>query len=186
MRKARARRPPASRPPASAAGTDRSGGTATSTWSSPSRKVTAFIGPSGCGKSTLLQWFNRMNDTIPTARAEGRLELGHRSPGEPLRRRGSPPPGPDGLPEAESVPEVDLRQHRLRTTATASSVLPSDLAELVEQSLRQAAIWDEVKDRLHQSALGLSGGQQQGLCIARAIAVGRRSSSWTNRVRRLD
>jgi phosphate transport system ATP-binding protein len=136
------------------------------------RHVTALIGPSGCGKSTFLRWMNRMNDTIPGARAEGSIQLD----------------GMDLL--AKSVDVVDLRRHvgmvfqkpnpfpksifdnvafgpRLHKTYSRA-----ELDELVEQSLRQASIWHEVKDRLHSSALGLSGGQQQRLCIARAIAVG--------------
>lgn len=138
----------------------------------PSRQVTAFIGPSGCGKSTLLRWFNRMNDTIPTAHASGTLNL-HGTDILParfdvvdLRRRvgmvfQKPNPFPKSIFDNIAYgPRLHRRYSR------------SDLAELVEQSLRQAAIWDEVKDRLHQSALGLSGGQQQRLCIARAIAVG--------------
>lgn len=138
----------------------------------PSRKVTAFIGPSGCGKSTLLRWFNRMNDTIPTAHATGRLALhgtdilGSKFDVVDLRRRvgmvfQKPNPFPKSIFDNIAYgPRLHRRYSR------------GDLAELVEQSLRQAAIWDEVKDRLHQSALGLSGGQQQRLCIARAIAVG--------------
>ena len=138
----------------------------------PAQHVTAFIGPSGCGKSTFLRWINRMNDTIPSARAEGTLEL-H---------------GTDLL--AKSLDVVELRRNvgmvfqkpnpfpksiydnvafgpRLHKKYTRS-----ELDQLVEQSLRQASIWNEVKDRLHDSALGLSGGQQQRLCIARAISVG--------------
>jgi len=138
----------------------------------PSRQVTAFIGPSGCGKSTLLRWFNRMNDTIPTARASGHLQLHGTDLLAPrfdvvdLRRRvgmvfQKPNPFPKSIFDNIAYgPRLHRRYSR------------SDLAELVEQSLRQAAIWEEVKDRLHQSALGLSGGQQQRLCIARAIAVG--------------
>ena len=138
----------------------------------PAQHVTAFIGPSGCGKSTFLRWINRMNDTIPSARAEGTLQL-H---------------GTDLL--AKSLDVVELRRNvgmvfqkpnpfpksiydnvafgpRLHKKYTRS-----ELDQLVEQSLRQASIWNEVKDRLHDSALGLSGGQQQRLCIARAISVG--------------
>jgi phosphate transport system ATP-binding protein len=138
----------------------------------PSRKVTAFIGPSGCGKSTLLRWFNRMNDTIPSARAEGTLTLhgtdilASRFDVVDLRRRvGMVFQKPNPFPKSifDNI-AYGPRLHRKYSRG--------DLAELVEQSLRQAAIWDEVKDRLHQSALGLSGGQQQRLCIARAIAVG--------------
>jgi phosphate transport system ATP-binding protein len=138
----------------------------------PARQVTAFIGPSGCGKSTFLRWINRMNDTIPSARAEGTLEL-H---------------GIDLL--AKSLDVVDLRR-RVGMVFQKPNPFPksiydnvafgprlhriykrTELDELVERSLRQASIWNEVKDRLHASALGLSGGQQQRLCIARAIAVG--------------
>ena len=138
----------------------------------PTRRVTAFIGPSGCGKSTLLRWFNRMNDTIDSARAEGSLRLmgadllSSKTDVVDLRRRvGMVFQKPNPFPKSifDNI-AYGPRLHRRYTR--------SDLAELVEQSLRQAAIWDEVKDRLHQSALGLSGGQQQRLCIARAIAVG--------------
>jgi phosphate transport system ATP-binding protein len=138
----------------------------------PERKVTAFIGPSGCGKSTLLRWFNRMNDTISTARCEGRLELLGQNILDPrfdvvdLRRRvGMVFQKPNPFPKSifDNI-AYGPRLHRKYSK--------SDLADLVEFSLRQAAIWDEVKDRLKDSALGLSGGQQQRLCIARAIAVG--------------
>ena len=138
----------------------------------PARRVTAFIGPSGCGKSTFLRWINRMNDTIPSARAAGTLSL-H---GEDLlsrnvdvvdlrRRVGMVFQKPNPFPKSifHNV-AFGPRLHRAYTR--------SDLDELVESSLRAAALWDEVKDRLHASALGLSGGQQQRLCIARAIAVG--------------
>ncbi|MCK4873357.1 MAG: phosphate ABC transporter ATP-binding protein [Phycisphaerales bacterium] len=138
----------------------------------PKRRVTAFIGPSGCGKSTLLRWINRMNDLVPSARAQGTLDL-H---GEDLlsrsidvvdlrRRVGmvfqKPNPFPKSIYDNVAFgPRLHFRMRR------------GDLDGLVEQSLRQAALWDEVKDRLKDSALGLSGGQQQRLCIARAIAVG--------------
>ena len=138
----------------------------------PYQQVTAFIGPSGCGKSTFLRWINRMNDTIAGARAEGTLDL-H---GENLlardldvvdlrRRVGMVFQKPNPFPKSiyDNV-AFGPRLHRQFTRA--------ELDELVEQSLRQASIWEEVKDRLHASALGLSGGQQQRLCIARAIAVG--------------
>ncbi len=136
------------------------------------RRVTALIGPSGCGKSTFLRWVNRMNDVVSIARAEGRLELFGEDVLAPsidvvdLRRRvgmvfQKPNPFPKSVYENVAFgPRLHLRLGR------------GDLAELVERSLRQAALWDEVKDRLHASALGLSGGQQQRLCIARAIAVG--------------
>jgi phosphate transport system ATP-binding protein len=135
------------------------------------KMVTAFIGPSGCGKSTLLRWINRMNDLIPSARAEGILEID----GEPslgpdvdvvaLRKRvGMVFQKPNPFPKSifDNV-AYGPRLHK--------SLSRSELAGIVERSLRSAALWEEVKDRLHQSALGLSGGQQQRLCIARAIAV---------------
>ena len=138
----------------------------------PAQQVTAFIGPSGCGKSTCLRWINRMNDTIPSARAEGTLEL-H---GQDLlaksvdvvdlrRRVGMVFQKPNPFPKSiyDNV-AFGPRLHRVYTRG--------ELDELVEQSLRSASIWNEVKDRLHASALSLSGGQQQRLCIARAIAVG--------------
>ncbi len=138
----------------------------------PAQQVTAFIGPSGCGKSTFLRWFNRMNDTIPSARAEGTLELhGMNLLGKgvdvvELRRNvgmvfQKPNPFPKSIYDNVAF---GPRLHKNYSRA--------ELDQLVEQSLRQASIWNEVKDRLHDSALGLSGGQQQRLCIARAIAVG--------------
>ena len=148
----------------------------------PERKVTAFIGPSGCGKSTLLRWFNRMNDTISTARCEGHLELLGQNILDPRFDvgAGGGDAGPDvavrlniGMvfqkpnPFPKSIFDNIAYGPRLHRKYSKS-----DLANLVEFSLRQAAIWDEVKDRLKDSALGLSGGQQQRLCIARAIAVG--------------
>ncbi len=138
----------------------------------PSQRVTSLIGPSGCGKSTFLRWINRMNDLVPNARAQGTLQLDQDDVLErnfdvvELRRRvgmvfQKPNPFPKSIYENIAFgPRLHKRFQR------------SDLDALVEQSLRAAAIWDEVKDRLHNSALGLSGGQQQRLCIARAIAVG--------------
>jgi phosphate transport system ATP-binding protein len=138
----------------------------------PAERVTAFIGPSGCGKSTFLRWINRMNDTIPSARAEGTLELHgtdllSRSLDVVELRRNvgmvfqKPNPFPKSIYDNVAV---GPRLHKKYTRA--------ELDQLVEQSLRQASIWNEVKDRLHASALSLSGGQQQRLCIARAISVG--------------
>ena len=138
----------------------------------PAERVTAFIGPSGCGKSTFLRWINRMNDTIPSARAEGTLELHgtdllsksldvvelRRNVGMVFQK---PNPFPKSIYDNVAF---GPRLHKKYTRA--------ELDQLVEQSLRQASIWNEVKDRLHDSALGLSGGQQQRLCIARAISVG--------------
>jgi phosphate transport system ATP-binding protein len=133
--------------------------------------VTAFIGPSGCGKSTLLRCFNRMNDLIDSVRIAGLVEINGEDLYSPevdlieLRRqvgmvfqRSNPFP--------KSIYENIAYALRLHgTTAKA------ELDEVIERSLRQAALWDEVRDRLHTSALGLSGGQQQRLCIARAIAI---------------
>jgi phosphate transport system ATP-binding protein len=138
----------------------------------PERRVTALIGPSGCGKSTLLRWFNRMNDTIPSARATGTARMGEldllaRSTDVvDLRRRigivfQKPNPFPKSIFDNVAFgPRLHMRCTR------------SQLQDIVEWSLRKAAVWDEVKDRLHAPALGLSGGQQQRLCIARAIAIG--------------
>lgn len=136
------------------------------------RRVTALIGPSGCGKTTLLKWINRMNDMVLGARATGTLKLGQQDLLDAkldvveLRRRvGMVFQKPNPFPKTvfDNV-AYGIRLH-FKTTKT-------ELENLVEQCLRKAALWDEVKDRLHQSALGLSGGQQQRLCIARAIAVG--------------
>jgi phosphate transport system ATP-binding protein len=137
----------------------------------PEKQVTAFIGPSGCGKSTFLRSINRMNDIIPGARAEGLIEM-------------------DGSDlYAPNVDVVALRR-RVGMVFQKSNPFPKSIYEniayglriggendrrvldgIVEQSLRRAALWDEVKDRLNGSALALSGGQQQRLCIARALAV---------------
>jgi phosphate transport system ATP-binding protein len=133
--------------------------------------VTAFIGPSGCGKSTLLRCLNRMNDLIDNVRIEGSLKIGGHNIYDAnvdvieLRKR-------VGMvfqksnPFPKSIYENVAYGLRLHGTKNKSEL---DVA--VEKSLRQSALWDEVKDRLHSSALGLSGGQQQRLCIARAIAI---------------
>ena len=138
----------------------------------PEKRITAFIGPSGCGKSTLLRWINRMNDAIPSARAQGKLELhgqdllSRKMDVVELRRRvGIVFQKPNPFPK--SIYDNVAFGARLHMKAKRE-----ELDELVEWSLRKAALWDEVKDRLKDSALGLSGGQQQRLCIARAIAVG--------------
>ena len=138
----------------------------------PPNLVTAFIGPSGCGKSTLLRTFNRLNDTIPGTRLEGRIEIdgadiyGSATDVADLRRR-------VGMVFQKSNPFpksiFDNVAYGLRVNGLASG--RSDLHEQVEKSLKAAALWDEVKDRLRDSALSLSGGQQQRLCIARALAV---------------
>jgi phosphate transport system ATP-binding protein len=137
----------------------------------PEKRVTAFIGPSGCGKSTLLRCFNRMNDLVDGARLDGNLTL-------------------EGVNIFDrSVDVIELRK-RVGMVFQKSNPFPksiyenvayglriagitdkSRLDQVVEKSLRGAALWDEVKDRLHESALGLSGGQQQRLCIARTVAV---------------
>ncbi|MBI3287830.1 MAG: phosphate ABC transporter ATP-binding protein [Chloroflexi bacterium] len=132
-------------------------------------QITAIIGPSGCGKSTLLRIFNRMNELIPTARTEGQVIFN----GEDIYADGTDP--------------VEIRQ-RIGMVFQKPNPFPKsiyenvafgpringfrgNLDEVVEHSLRQAALWDEVKDKLRHSALALSGGQQQRLCIARALAV---------------
>jgi phosphate transport system ATP-binding protein len=134
--------------------------------------VTAFIGPSGCGKSTFLRTLNRMNDIIPGTRVEGRVEIDGEdiyAPGVDvvqLRRR-------VGMVFQKSNPFpksiFENVAYGLRINNMARS--KAETAERVEESLRQAAIWEEVKDRLNESALALSGGQQQRLCIARALAI---------------
>lgn len=134
-------------------------------------QVTALIGPSGCGKSTYLRCLNRMNDLIPIARVEGSIVLD----GDDIyvsgvdvvtlrRRVGMVFQKPNPFPKTifENV------AYGLRVNGIGDKTF---VAERVEKSLRQAALWEEVKDRLYQSALGLSGGQQQRLCIARALAV---------------
>ncbi|MCU0799175.1 MAG: phosphate ABC transporter ATP-binding protein PstB [Candidatus Thermoplasmatota archaeon] len=135
------------------------------------KKVTAFIGPSGCGKSTLLRALNRMNDEIDGCRTEGEIilrgtnVLGKRIDPVALRTKvgmvfQKPNPFPKSIYDNVAYgPKI----HGMRKRRS--------LDERVELSLKRAALWDEVKDRLHESAMGLSGGQQQRLCIARALAV---------------
>jgi phosphate transport system ATP-binding protein len=132
-------------------------------------QVTAFIGPSGCGKTTVLRCFNRMNDLVETARVEGTIryhgvDLYDRdvNPVEVRRRIGMVFQKPNPFPK--SIYDNVAFGPRV-------AGLKGDMDEIVERSLRQAALWDEVKDRLKASAMGLSGGQQQRLCIARAMAV---------------
>jgi len=141
------------------------------TFDIPERLVTAFIGPSGCGKSTLLRCYNRMNDLIDGVRVDGTVKIG----GQEIN--------------AKDVDAIELRK-RVGMVFQRSNPFPKSIYEniayalrlhgiksrsevdsIVESSLRGAALWDEVKDRLHASALGFSGGQQQRLCIARAIAI---------------
>jgi phosphate transport system ATP-binding protein len=137
----------------------------------PQKKITAFIGPSGCGKSTLLRCFNRLNDLIDGVRVSGDIRFENHSIHDPAR-------------------DVNALRARIGMVFQKSNPFPKsiyenvafgcriqginrkkDLDAIVEKSLRSAALWDEVKDRLDESALGMSGGQQQRLCIARAIAV---------------
>ncbi|HUP20014.1 MAG TPA: phosphate ABC transporter ATP-binding protein PstB, partial [Gemmatimonadota bacterium] len=132
-------------------------------------KIVALIGPSGCGKSTLLRCFNRMNDLVPSARVEGQVLFhgenlydDHVDPVEVRRRIGMVFQKPNPFPK--TIYDNVAFGPRLYGK-------PKDLDDIVEGSLRQAALWDEVKDRLQASALELSGGQQQRLCIARALAV---------------
>ena len=134
--------------------------------------VTAFIGPSGCGKSTFLRTLNRMNDTIPSARTEGLIELegediyGSDMDVVQLRARvGMVFQKPNPFPK--SIFENVAYGPRIHGLAKDKA----ELEEMVERSLKRAGLWDEVKDRLTESGTALSGGQQQRLCIARAIAV---------------
>ena len=132
-------------------------------------KVTALIGPSGCGKSTFIRCLNRMHEVIPGARTEGRVMLGEQDiyarasdPVNIRRRVGMVFQKPN--PFSKSIYENVVWGAKINGYR-------GDLDELVERSLRQAALWDEVKDRLKESGHGLSGGQQQRLCIARTLAV---------------
>jgi len=137
----------------------------------PEKRVTALIGPSGCGKSTFLRCLNRMNDLIPISRVKGNILL----EGENINDRGvdvvhlrrrvgmvfqKPNPFPKTIFENVAY---GLRVNGIKNKGV--------LQKKVEESLKRSALWDDVKDRLHDSALGLSGGQQQRLCIARALAV---------------
>lgn len=134
------------------------------------KEITAFIGPSGCGKSTLLKSINRMNDLVEGCRIEGKILLDQEDiyrveDVNLLRKRVGmvfQRPNPFPMSVYDNI-AFGPRTHGITKKA--------DLDEIVEKSLRQAAIWDEVKDRLKKSALGFSGGQQQRLCIARALAV---------------
>ena len=137
----------------------------------PEQSITALIGPSGCGKSTFLKTLNRMNDLVPGVRIEGTVEYDGKNifasevDVNELRRQVGmvfQKPNPFPMSIYDNV-AYGPRTHGVRNRAK--------LDEIVEQSLRSAAIWDEVKDRLRKNALGLSGGQQQRLCIARALAV---------------
>ncbi len=137
----------------------------------PEKQITAFIGPSGCGKSTFLKCFNRMNDLIPGCKISGDFRIGdvdiygdvdvnelRKNVGMVFQK-----PNPFPMSVYDNI-AYGPRTFGIRKRA--------DLDEIVEKSLKEAAMWDELKDRLNKSALGLSGGQQQRLCIARALAVG--------------
>ena len=137
----------------------------------PEHEITAFIGPSGCGKSTFLRTLNRMNDLIPSVRITGAVNY-----------KGQDIYGPNvdptwlrkqiGMVFQKANPSpMSIYDNIAYGPRTHGVRRKDELDEIVEQSLRGAAIWDEVKDRLKKSALGLSGGQQQRLCIARALAV---------------
>jgi phosphate transport system ATP-binding protein len=135
----------------------------------PRKEIVAFIGPSGCGKSTVLRCFNRMNDLISSARVEGKITFDNQDiysntidPVELRRRIGMVFQKPNPFPK--SIYDNVAWGARING-------YKGDMDELVEKSLRGAAIWDEVKDKLQESGLSLSGGQQQRLCIARAIAI---------------
>ena len=138
----------------------------------PEKRVTAIIGPSGCGKSTLIKSINRIAEVgtevtgggARRAGGTGHLRPGHR-PGGPAAK------GRHALPEAQSLPEDDLRERGLRSPDPRHRRAPPTSRPIVEKSLRQAALWEEVRDRLHSPALELSGGQQQRLCLARVLAV---------------
>jgi phosphate transport system ATP-binding protein len=135
----------------------------------PAKRITALIGPSGCGKSTLLRCMNRMNDLVPETRVEGQILFrgsdvyaADADPVEVRRRIGMVFQKPNPFPKSiyDNI-AFGPRVNGFR----------GNLDELVERSLRLAALWDEVKDKLRQSGMALSGGQQQRLCIARALAV---------------
>jgi phosphate transport system ATP-binding protein len=135
----------------------------------PRNKITALIGPSGCGKSTVLRCINRMNDLVPTARIEGKIDYHgvninapNIDPVEVRRHIGMVFQKPNPFPKSiyENI-----------TWGAKINGIKGNNDELVERCLRQAALWDEVKDKLQESGLALSGGQQQRLCIARTLAV---------------
>jgi phosphate transport system ATP-binding protein len=137
----------------------------------PEKTITALIGPSGCGKSTLLRCFNRMNDLVPSCRIEGKISYHGTDMYGPsvdpvhLRKQvGMVFQRPNPFPKSiyDNI-TYGPRMHGIRDRAV--------LETIVEESLKKAALWDEVKDRLSASAMGLSGGQQQRLCIARTLAV---------------
>jgi phosphate transport system ATP-binding protein len=134
------------------------------------KKATAFIGPSGCGKTTLLRCFNRLNDLIDNVTITGSIRIGSQEISDPtlnvseLRRR-------VGMVFQKSNPFPKSIYDNVAYGPRIYGIRDSRLDEIVERSLQSAALWDEVKDRLHESGLAISGGQQQRLCIARALAV---------------
>ncbi len=137
----------------------------------PTQQVTAFIGPSGCGKSTFLRTLNRMNDTIDGTRLEGRVEID----GQDIYRNGT-----DVVELRKKVGMVFQKSNPFPKSVFDNIAYGprihgmtqrKQLDGIVEKSLRDSALWDEVKDRLNDNAMGLSGGQQQRLCIARALAI---------------
>jgi phosphate transport system ATP-binding protein len=137
----------------------------------PQRRITAFIGPSGCGKSTLIRCLNRLNDLVEGVRIEGEVLFEGDSIFDPqldvnlLRKR-------IGMVFQKSNPFPKSVWENVAYGCKLQGITKrGELDDIVEKSLRNAALWDEVKERLHESALGMSGGQQQRLCIARAIAV---------------
>ena len=137
----------------------------------PEKQVTAFIGPSGCGKSTFLKIFNRMNDLVEGCRIEGDFRIGgvdifdKETDVNLLRKNvGMVFQKPNPFP-------MSIYDNIAFAPRTFGITKKSELDEIVEQSLRRASIWDEVKDRLRKNALGMSGGQQQRLCIARSLAA---------------
>lgn len=136
----------------------------------PEKRVTAFIGPSGCGKSTFLKCFNRMNDLIEDCRIDGEFRIGQTDiygkidVNELRKNVGMVFQKPNPFP-------MSVYDNIAYAPRTFGITKRSALDEVIEKSLRQAAMWDELKDRLYKSALGLSGGQQQRLCIARSLAA---------------
>lgn len=138
----------------------------------PERKVTAVIGPSGCGKSTFLRCINRMHELVPEARVSGRVLLGQENiydegadPVMVRRRIGMV------FQKANPFPTMSIYNNVAAGLTLAGERDRRKVEQIVEQSLRAAVLWDEVKDRLHKPGTSLSGGQQQRLCIARALAV---------------
>jgi phosphate transport system ATP-binding protein len=136
------------------------------------KSVTAFIGPSGCGKTTLLRTLNRMHETLPGATVKGTIEVGgtnvYDPAVDPVRVRRS-----IGMvfQKPNPFPAMSIAQNVASGLRLSGAKSKSSISEVVEQSLRKAALWDEVKDKLDEPGISLSGGQQQRLCIARAIAV---------------